>query len=61
MGALVPEAVEAAEILREEADREAEVVCITSADLLYRSFQARSGLGDGDRGRWSGCSRTRRR
>jgi pyruvate dehydrogenase E1 component len=48
MGALVPEAVEAAEILREEADREAEVVCITSADLLYRSFQARSGLGDGD-------------
>ena len=48
MGALVPEAVEAADILREEADAEAEVVCITSADLLYRSFQARSGLGEGD-------------
>ena len=50
MGALVPEAVEAADILREEADAEAEIVCITSADLLYRSFQARSGLGEGDPG-----------
>ena len=48
MGALVPEAVEAAEILRKEADAEAEVVCITSADLLYRSFQARAGLAEGD-------------
>jgi pyruvate dehydrogenase E1 component len=48
MGALVPEAVQAADVLREEAGAEAEVVCITSADLLYRSFQARSGLGEGD-------------
>jgi pyruvate dehydrogenase E1 component len=48
MGALVPEAVEAADILRREADAEAEVVCITSADLLYRSFQARAGLADAD-------------
>jgi len=48
MGALVPEAVEAAEILRQEAGVEAEVVCITSADVLYRSFQARAGLGEGD-------------
>ena len=48
MGALVPEAVEAADILRKEADAEAEVVCITSADLLYRSFQARAGLADAD-------------
>ena len=48
MGALVPEAVEAADMLREEAGVEAEVVCITSADLLFRSFQARAGLGDGD-------------
>ena len=48
MGALVPEAVEAADILRAEAGVEAEVVCITSADLLYRSFQARAGLGEGD-------------
>ena len=43
MGALVPEALQAAEILDD-----AEVVCITSADLLFRSHQARSGFGDGD-------------
>jgi len=43
MGALVPEALEAARILGN-----AEVVCITSADLLFRSFQARAGFGDGD-------------
>jgi pyruvate dehydrogenase E1 component len=43
MGALVPEALEAASILGN-----AEVVCITSADQLFRSFQARAGLGDGD-------------
>ena len=48
MGALVPEAVAAADTLREEADIEAEVVCVTSADLLFRGFQARSGLGEGD-------------
>ena len=42
LGALVPEALEAAAILDD-----AEVVCITSADLLFRSFQARSGFGDG--------------
>lgn len=43
MGALVPEALEAAEVLGN-----AEVVCITSADLLFRSHQARSGFGDGN-------------
>ena len=42
MGALVPEAMEAAEEL------DAEVVCVTSADLLFRAFQARAGLGEGD-------------
>jgi pyruvate dehydrogenase E1 component len=42
MGALVPEALEAAEEI------DAEVVCITSADLLFRALQARSGLGEGD-------------
>jgi pyruvate dehydrogenase E1 component len=42
MGALVPEAMEAAEELG------AAVVCITSADLLFRAFQARAGLGEGD-------------
>ncbi len=48
MGALVPEALAAAGVLAEEAGLAAEVVCVTSADLLFRSFQARSGLGEGD-------------
>jgi len=42
MGALVPEALAAAEEL------DAEVVCITSADLVFRALQARAGLGEGD-------------
>jgi pyruvate dehydrogenase E1 component len=42
MGALVPEALEAAEELG------AAVVCVTSADLLFRAFQARAGLANGD-------------
>jgi pyruvate dehydrogenase E1 component len=50
MGALVPEAVEAADILRNQAGKRIEVVCVTSADLLFRSHQARAGLGDGDPG-----------
>jgi pyruvate dehydrogenase E1 component len=50
MGALVPEAIAAADTLTEEAGIAVEVVCVTSADLLFRSFQARSGLGDGDPG-----------
>jgi pyruvate dehydrogenase E1 component len=48
MGALVPEAIAAADTLAEDGGLGVEVVCITSADLLFRSFQARSGLGDGD-------------
>src|SRR5215216_7259713 len=48
MGALVPEAIAAAELLAAEAGLAAEVVCITSADLLFRSQQARAGLGEGD-------------
>jgi pyruvate dehydrogenase E1 component len=48
MGALVPEAIAGAGVLAEEAGVEAEVICVTSADLLFRSFQARAGLGDGD-------------
>ncbi len=48
MGALVPEAIAAADTLSEDAGLDVEVVCVTSADLLFRSFQARSGLGDGD-------------
>jgi pyruvate dehydrogenase E1 component len=48
MGALVPEAIAAADTLTNDAAIDVEVVCVTSADLLFRSFQARSGLGDGD-------------
>ena len=47
MGALVPEAVAAADMLEARPASTAEVVCITSADLLFRAFQARAGLGDG--------------
>jgi pyruvate dehydrogenase E1 component len=42
MGAVLPEALAAAEEIG------ADVVCITSADLLFRALQARAGLGDGD-------------
>ena len=48
MGALLPEACAAADVLAAEAGLAAEVVCVTSADLLFRAFQARSGLGEGD-------------
>jgi pyruvate dehydrogenase E1 component len=48
MGAMVPEALAAAGVLAEEAVIEAEVICVTSADILFRSFQARAGLGEGD-------------
>ena len=48
MGALVPEALAAAETLTHDAGIENEVIVVTSADLLFRSFQARSGLGDGN-------------
>jgi len=44
----VPEAIAAADTLTGDAGLNVEVVCVTSADLLFRSFQARSGLGDGD-------------
>jgi pyruvate dehydrogenase E1 component len=50
MGALVPEAIAAAEALEAEAGVPSEVICLTSADLVFRSFQARAGLGDGDPG-----------
>jgi pyruvate dehydrogenase E1 component len=42
VGALVPEALEAA------AELGAEVVCLTSPDLVFRALQARAGLQDAD-------------
>jgi pyruvate dehydrogenase E1 component len=44
VGALVPEALEAATTLRDEAGLAVEVLCLTSPDLLFRALQARSGL-----------------
>jgi len=48
MGAMVPEALAAAETLLSDGGVAAEVVCVTSADLLFRAVQARAGLGEGD-------------
>jgi pyruvate dehydrogenase E1 component len=42
MGALIPELLEAADVVGDEVD----VICVTSADLLFRAFRARAGLGD---------------
>ncbi|WP_428339890.1 transketolase-like TK C-terminal-containing protein [Mycobacterium sp.] len=46
IGAMVTEAIEAADRLA-EMQVAAEVVCITSPGLLFESLQARQGLGDG--------------
>jgi pyruvate dehydrogenase E1 component len=46
-GAVVPEAIAAAEEL-EAGGIACDVVCLTSADLVFRALQARSGLADGD-------------
>lgn len=46
MGSVMPEVIEASgELL--SAGVEADVVCLTSADLVFRALQARQGLGDG--------------
>jgi pyruvate dehydrogenase E1 component len=47
MGAIVPEALAAAEELS-GAGTAVDVVCLTSADLIFRALQVRQGLADGD-------------
>ena len=47
MGAVVPEALAAAERL-EAAGTPADVVCVTSPGLLFRALRARQGLGAGE-------------
>ncbi|HTZ87063.1 MAG TPA: pyruvate dehydrogenase [Solirubrobacteraceae bacterium] len=47
MGAILPEVLAAADELA-AAGRRADVVCLTSADLIFRALQARQGLYDGD-------------
>jgi pyruvate dehydrogenase E1 component len=49
VGVVVPEALEAAEELT-QAGIPCDVVCVTSADLLFRASQARQGLGSGEDG-----------
>jgi pyruvate dehydrogenase E1 component len=48
VGAVVPETLRAAATLRDEAGVAAEVVCLTSPDLVYRALRASQGLGEGD-------------
>ncbi|MEJ7816465.1 MAG: hypothetical protein WKF53_14940 [Rubrobacter sp.] len=47
VGAIMPEVVRAAELLEKEGDIGADVVCLTSPDLVFRALQARQGLGKG--------------
>jgi pyruvate dehydrogenase E1 component len=47
MGAIMPEVLAAGDELT-EAGRPADVVCLTSADLVFRAQQARQGLEEGD-------------
>jgi pyruvate dehydrogenase E1 component len=49
MGAVMPEVAAAADEL-EAAGIAVDVVCLTSADLVFRAIQARQGLADGDDG-----------
>ena len=42
MGAVMPEVLQAAEALGDDAD----VICVTSADLLHRALRARAGFGE---------------
>jgi pyruvate dehydrogenase E1 component len=47
MGAVMPEVLAAADEL-EQAGRQVDVVCLTSADLVFRAVRARQGLAEGD-------------
>ena len=42
MGAVMPEVIEAAALLGDDVD----VLCLTSADLLFRALRARAGFGE---------------
>ena len=43
MGAVLPDVLDAADTLGEDVD----VICVTSADLLFRALRARAGFGQG--------------
>jgi pyruvate dehydrogenase E1 component len=44
MGAIVPEVLRASEVLEEEGGIGADVVCLTSPDLVFRALRSRQGL-----------------
>ena len=48
VGAILPEVLRAADLLEEEGGIGADVVCLTSPDLVFRALQARQGLGRGE-------------
>lgn len=48
VGAVMPEVIRAAELLEGEGTIGADVVCLTSPDLVFRAWRARQGLGEGD-------------
>ena len=50
VGAIMPEVIRAAELLEEEGNIGADVVCLTSPDLVFRAWRARQGLGEGEYG-----------
>lgn len=50
VGAVMPEVLRAADMLEREGGIGADVLCVTSADLLFHAFQATRGLNDGDGG-----------
>lgn len=47
MGAIMPEVLAAADTLK-DSDIETDVICLTSADLIFRALQARKGIQEGD-------------
>ena len=48
MGAVMPEVLRAAELLASDGGADADVVCVTSADLLFRATRAARGLDPGE-------------
>lgn len=48
VGAIMFEVIRAAELLEEEGAIGADIVCLTSPDLVFRAWQARQGLGKGE-------------
>ncbi len=50
MGALMPEVMAAAEVLSTEGGVATDVVCVTSADLLFRAYRGDRGLDAADDG-----------